>query len=296
MFEKIRDRSVLTWTAIVSACERHGLGTEARRHFSQMLREGFMPNEHTLTSAVAVCGSTVALEEGRLIHTLASESGFDADDIFMNALVSMYGRCGTADDASTMFERMRGSRTVVTWTALLASYAQHGDGCGAIQRFHRMHGEGFEANEISFVSVISACSHAGLVLEGCYCLSSMLPEFGIVPIAMHYSCLMDLFGRAGDLDIAAYIIDQMPFQPDSDEWYTLLCSCKSQGDVERGKCAAEHALELYPTHSAAYVSLSNIYASAGTGESCAKSECHQTVCVLESGFGGFCQTSNECNP
>ena len=265
MFEKIQDHSMMTWNAIISACDRHGLGMEAQKHFWQMLREGFTPNEYALTSVVSACASTVALEEGKLMHSLASENSFDSDDVFMNALVSMYGRCGSVEDALTMFKMMR-NRTVVTWTAMLASYAQHGRGQEAIQLFHQMHSEGFEPNEISFVSVLSACSHTGLVFEGCYYFSSMFQEFEVTPVTIHFSCLMDLFGRTGTLDIAAHIINQMPFQPESDEWYTFLCACKSLGDVRSGICAAEQVLELYHKHSAAYVSLSNIYASAGAWE------------------------------
>ena len=205
------------------------------------------------------------LKIGRALHADADRKGLASNDFVGNALVSMYGRCGSVEDAFTMFKIMQ-NRTVVTWTAMLASYAQHGRGQEAIQLFHQMHNEGFEPNEISFVSVLSACSHTGLVLEGCYYFSSMLQEFEVTPITIHFSCLMDLFGRTGTLDIAAHIINQMPFQPESDEWYTFLCACKSLGDVGTGICAAEQVLELYPKHSAAYVSLSNIYASAGAWE------------------------------
>lgn len=259
MFGKLQVRNIMSWNAIISAYDRHGLSLEAREHFWHMLRDGTMPNEFTFASTVSACANTVALDEGNNIHAFAIECGFESDDVVMSALVNMYGRCGSVDDVWAVF-KMMSKRTLITWTAMVSSCAHQGRGQQAIYLFCQMCCEGFEPNEITFVTILSACSHSGLLDESCYYFLSMCQDYKGIPGLIHYCCLVDLFGRLGMLDVAECLVNKMPFQPSYVEWFTLLCACKCRGDVDRGVCVTPKVLELHPEHSAAYVSLSNIYA------------------------------------
>lgn len=262
VFEKIQDRSVVSWNAIIAAYDWHEQGNKALRLFWQMQEEGVRPDEFTFATVISACASMGSLEGGTLFHNLAYKRGFGADEAVRSALVNMYGKCGSVENAMELFGVVD-ERNVVLWTAMIAAYAQQGNGCKALHVFLHMQNEGLKPTDITFVSMISACSHAGLLDEGSYFFSSMRQDHGIMPMVAHYGCLIDLYGRAGMLDAAEDIINKMPFQPGSMEWLTLLSACRIYGDAERGKFAAQHVLELHPEHSAAYISLSNIYASAG---------------------------------
>lgn len=259
MFEKLQAHSLISWNALISAYTRHGLSLEAQKHFWHMLQEGMVPNEFTFASVISACANDVAQEDGNIIHTYASECGFESDVVVMNTLVNMYGRCSSVDDAWAV-SKMMSKRTLITWTTMVSSSAQQGNGQQTIEYFFQMLREGFEPNEVTFVSILSACSHSGLLDESCYYFKFMSQDWEVVPSMIHHCCLADLLGRLGMLDLAEFLVCEMHFQPGYVEWFTLLCACKSGGDVDRGLWVTQQVLELHPEHSAAYISLSNIYA------------------------------------
>jgi pentatricopeptide repeat protein len=186
-----------------------------------------------------------------------------------NALVTMYSKCGTIDDALKLFDAMI-CRDIISWNAMITGYAQHGRCLESLNLFEQMQSRCIKPNEISFVGVLSACSHAGLVDEGWHYYSSMRLDHGIVPGVEHYACMVDLLGRAGQLDKAENLMNDMPFGPNAFVCRTLLGACRVHGNLEVGKRVAECLIELDPQDAATYVTLSNIYAAAGRWETATK--------------------------
>eukprot|EP00250_Pteridium_aquilinum_P031681 c44062_g1_i1 orf=1-576(+) len=177
----------------------------------------------------------------------------------------MYAKCGSLKDAEMVFHSMS-LRSILSWTAIIAANAQHGHGKNALHLFKQMLEEGHVPNRATFVSIFSACSHAGLVDELKYFLGFMSRKTGVSVGLEVYNCIIDLFGRAGRLDEAEALIGNMPHDPTVVSWTTLLGACKNQIDVERGERAAKQVLRLDSQNAEPYVALSNIYAAAGMGE------------------------------
>ncbi|KAK1270949.1 Pentatricopeptide repeat-containing protein [Acorus gramineus] len=172
----------------------------------------------------------------------------------------MYAKCGSVEDAVRVFEGMGQRRNVISWTSVITGLAMHGEGARALGMFDRMVTEGVTPNEVTFVGVLYACGHAGMVEEGRRVFKSMVEEHGIEPRQEHYGCVVDLLGRAKRLDEAHCLVESMPFRPSVVVWGSLLAACRVHGDVELGELAATRLLELDPDHDGAHVLLSNIYA------------------------------------
>ena len=179
-----------------------------------------------------------------------------------NSLVDMYAKCGSLQDAREVFDRMK-FRDVVSWTSMISAYGLNGQGCDAVALFAKMQNLGLSPDSIAFVSVISACSHAGLLEEGrCY-FKLMTEEYRIIPRIEHYACMVDLLGRSGQVDEAYSFIKQMPVEPNERVWGALLSACRVYSNMNIGLLAADHLFQLAPEQSGYYVLLSNIYAKAG---------------------------------
>lgn len=176
----------------------------------------------------------------------------------------MYAKSGSIDDARRVFFDRMADRDVVSWNVMIGGLAQHGCGHEALEVFRKMIADGVEPDEISFVAVLSACSHAGLVDEGRRLYTAMLQEYGIKPTVLHCNCMVDLLGRAGHLEEAKLFIDEMrPVEPNVSTWGALLGACRSYKNVELGQLAANERAKLDPENASTYVLLSNIYAAAG---------------------------------
>jgi pentatricopeptide repeat protein len=178
-----------------------------------------------------------------------------------NSLITMYARCGSIEDADRVFSSMP-ERDVVSWNAMIAGYAQHGLAIEALRLFERLIQAGTKPDEITFVGVLSACSHAGLVEEAWYYFNSMVRDHCLTAISEHYACMVDLLGRAGYLEEAKKLIDEMPMEPDVVVWGSFLSACRMHVNVKLGKLAAERLFELEPGNDSTYVLLSSIYAAA----------------------------------
>ena len=264
-FDKMEERDVVTWTVMIGGLAEHGCGHEAYELFLQMKREGFKPNAITYMSILNACASAGALEWVKEVHTHAREAGFESDVRVGNALVHMYAKCGSIDDARLAFDKME-ERDVVTWNVMIGGLAQHGCGHEALEVFRSMIADGVKPNEISFVAVLSACSHSGLVDEGRRLFLAMTQDYGIEPTVVLCNCMVDVVGRAGHLEEAKLFIDKMPVEPNEATWGALLGACRTYGNVDLGKLAANELLKLEPKDASTYVLLSNIYAAAGKWE------------------------------
>ena len=264
-FDKMEERDVITWNVMIGGLAQHGCGHEAYELFLQMQREGFKPDAVTYASILNACASAGALEWVKEVHRHAREAGFESDVRVGSALVHMYGECGSIDDARLAFDKME-ERDVITWSVMIGGLAQHGCGHEALEVFRSMIADGVKPDEISFVAVLSACSHSGLVDEGRRIFLAMTQDYGIEPTVVLCNCMVDVVGRAGHLEEAKLFIDKMPVEPNEATWGALLGACRTYGNVDLGKLAANERLKLEPMDASAYVLLSNIYAAAGKWE------------------------------
>ncbi|KAG2253693.1 hypothetical protein Bca52824_083829 [Brassica carinata] len=264
VFDGMRQKNVVSWTAMVVGYGQSGRAEEAVKMFLEMERSGVEPDHYTLGQAISACANISSLEEGSQFHGKAVTSGLVHYVIVSNSLVTLYGKCGNIDDSTKLFNEMS-FRDEVSWTAMVSAYAQFGRAIEAIDLFDRMVQHGLKPDGVTLTGVISACSRAGLVEKGQRYFELMTNEYGIVPSNGHYSCMIDLFSRSGRLEEAMSFINGMPFPPDAIGWITLLSACRNKGNLEIGKRAAESLIELDPHHPAGYTLLLSIYASKGNG-------------------------------
>jgi pentatricopeptide repeat protein len=182
-----------------------------------------------------------------------------------NALINVYARSGSIDNAESVFKRME-KRDLVTWNSMIGGFAQHGCAQEALELFRRMNVELVKPDGTTFVAVLSACCHGGLVDDGWRLYSAMKQDYGIEPHIKHFTCMVDLLGRAGHLEEAKRFISDMPLEPNAVTWKALLGACRTYGEVELGEVAAKELLKLDPNDSSAYMLLANIYAAAGRSD------------------------------
>eukprot|EP01018_Ginkgo_biloba_P001598 Gb_35887 [translate_table: standard] len=262
LFQRMPQRNVVSWTAMIAGYVQNGHSEEALKLFRQMRLTGVKPNSNTFASVLPACASLAALDQGKEIHEEIIRSGFLSDVFVGNALVDMYAKCGSIENARNLFEKMH-QRDVISWTAMIAGYAMHGSGKEALKLFEQMQQSGMNPDRVTLVGVLSACCHAGLVDEGRQYFDCMSQYYRITPAMEHYSCMVDLLGRAGHLDEAHDFINKMPMKADATVWGCLLGACRLHRNIELGECVAERLFELDPKSAAPYVLLSNIYAAAG---------------------------------
>jgi pentatricopeptide repeat protein len=267
VFNKMPTHDAVSWTAMILGHVKCGQGHKALEVFQQMQQEGVLPNSVTFVGVVNACASLVVLEEGRRAHEQIIQSGWDSDVKVGNCLIDMYAKCGSMEDAQRVFNKMP-SHDVVSWNAILGGCAMHGHGNEALKHFEQMCEEGVQPDDITFVCLLSACSHADLVDEGMRCYASMTTVYMVSAKLEHYTCMVDLLGRAGYLQEAENMIKTMPHKQHVNVWKDLLGACRIHGNVEMGECVAEQFLELEPENAVDYVLLSNIYAAAGNRHLC----------------------------
>ncbi|CAM6048440.1 unnamed protein product [Sphagnum compactum] len=262
VFTKMPSPDAVSWNAIIFAHVKCGQGQKALDLFMQMHHEGVEPNSLTFVGVLNACASLFALEEGRCIHKQIIECSCETNVFVGNSLIDMYAKCGSMREAWRVFDMMP-LRDVVSWNALLSGYAMHGHGKEALGHFEQMCEAGVEIDGVTFVCLLSACSHAGLVYEGLCYFDSISLVYGIPAAVEHYTCIVDLLGHAGHLQAAEDMIKTMSCEPSAAVWRALLSTCRTHGDVEMGEHIAKRVIELEPENAAGYVLLSNTYAAAG---------------------------------
>ncbi|XP_010241667.1 PREDICTED: pentatricopeptide repeat-containing protein At1g62260, mitochondrial [Nelumbo nucifera] len=261
-FNRMPQKSLVSWNSMIAGFEQSGDYEEAIQLFLQMLAEGETPDKHTLSSLLSVCAGLTALYQGMQIHQQVIKTVV-ADIPINNSLVTMYSRCGAIVEAQAIFDEMKMQRDVVSWNAMIGGYAYHGFAKEALELFGEMKRMKVQPTYITFISVLNACAHAGLVEEGRREFESMVREFRIEPRVEHYASLVDIVGRHGQLEEAMNLIRGMPFEPDKAVWGALLGACRVHNNVKLAKVAAEALMRLEPENSAPYVLLYNIHADAG---------------------------------
>ncbi|KAF9602996.1 hypothetical protein IFM89_033294 [Coptis chinensis] len=274
-FTRMPERNVVSWTAMISGYVKYGMPHEGLRLLAEMYsnKDSVVVQGNCVTFSVALETSSLltALEAGKQIHAKLIRTIGKADIhnvVVGTALVDMYSKSGNLIYAKTVFNRMA-ERNVVSWTSMITGYASHGIGFQALELFHQMMAIGIEPNEVTFVSVLTSCSHCGLVEEGMKYFKMMTDKYGIVPRSDHYACVVDLLGRAGQLTEALSLLEKIEDEEASSElyggsiWGALLGACRLYGNVEMGNRVAEKMLESNQQVSETYIALSNVYAAAG---------------------------------
>ncbi|XP_011656423.1 putative pentatricopeptide repeat-containing protein At3g25970 [Cucumis sativus] len=263
VFNRMEDRDLISWTSLVTAYSQCSEWDKAIEIFSNMRAEGIAPNQFTFSSVLVSCANLCLLEYGQQVHGIICKVGLDMDKCIESALVDMYAKCGCLGDAKKVFNRISNADTV-SWTAIIAGHAQHGIVDDALQLFRRMVQLGVEPNAVTFLCVLFACSHGGLVEEGLQYFKLMKKTYGLVPEMEHYACIVDLLSRVGHLNDAMEFISRMPVEPNEMVWQTLLGACRVHGNVELGELAAQKILSFKAENSATYVLLSNTYIESGS--------------------------------
>ncbi|XVE78612.1 hypothetical protein DITRI_Ditri13aG0160100 [Diplodiscus trichospermus] len=263
--EKIHDRieqqTMVCWNAIISGYSLQKESEAAQTFFSRMLEMGVTPDHFTYATVLDTCANLATVGLGKQIHGQIIKLELQSDVYICSTLVDMYSKCGNMYDSKLIFEKAT-NRDFVTWNAMICGYAQHGLGNEALNVFEDMIVDNVVPNHATFVSVLRACAHIGQVEKGLRYFDLMSVEYGLAPQLEHYSCMVDIMGRAGQVSEALKLINDMPFEPDDVIWRTLLSICKIHGNVDVAEKVANSLLQLDPQDSSAYILLSNIYADA----------------------------------
>ncbi|PVH37441.1 hypothetical protein PAHAL_5G002500 [Panicum hallii] len=262
VFLMMQNRDMAIWNAMIFGHTQNEQGEEAVKLFNQLRISGVTPNEFTFVALVTVASNLATMFHGQQFHAQIIKAGADIDPHVSNALIDMYAKCGFIKEGWLLFESTCG-KDVICWNSMISTYAQHGHAEEALRVFQLMGEARVEPNYVTFVGVLTACAHAGLVDEGLHHFNSMKTKYGIEPGTEHYASVVNLLGRSGKLHYAKEFIERMPIKPEAAVWRSLLSACRLFGNVEIGRYAAEMALLVDPSDSGPYVLLSNIYASKG---------------------------------
>ena len=247
---------------MVSGYAQNGMALEALQLYREMEIAGVEPDDVTLVGIISSVANLGAVSLGRDLERRVLSSSGKKNIFLLNALINMNARCGDLSRAQQMFDEMP-HKTVVSWTAMISGFGVHGQGMKAAEMFDRMVSDGIRPDGAAFVSVLTACSHAGLTEEGLRHFYSIEKVHGLLPGPEHYACVIDLLGRAGRLEEARQLIDSMPVQPDAAVWGALLGACKIHRDVATAEVAFRQVAALEPENVGYYVLMANIYLDAG---------------------------------
>ncbi|CAM0911310.1 unnamed protein product [Alopecurus aequalis] len=262
LHDRIGRQELVSWNAIMSGFSLNKQSEDAQKFFSQMLDMGLKPDHFTYATVLDTCANLATIEIGKQIHGQIIKQEMLVDEYISSTLIDMYAKCGYMQDSLLMFEKAH-KRDFVSWNAMICGYALHGQGVEALQMFNRMQKENVVPNHATFVAVLRACSHVGLLDDGCRYFHQMTARYKLEPQLEHFACMVDILGRSKGPREARKFISTMPFEADAVIWKTLLSICKIHRDVEVAELAASNVLLLDPEDSSVYVLLSNVYAESG---------------------------------
>ncbi|XP_051117981.1 pentatricopeptide repeat-containing protein At4g37170 [Andrographis paniculata] len=262
IFDRTVGKDIVSWTAMMDRYFGDGRWEEGLSLLFDFLRSGIRPNEYTFAGILNACANRAAEALGRQVHGHMMRIGFDPFSFAASALIHMYTKCGSVDCAHKVFTLLP-EPDLVSWTTLINGYAQSGQPHEALELFDLLLISGKRPDHITFVGVLSACTHAGLVDKGLKYFYSITEEHGLNHTVDHYACVVDLLSRAGRFKEAEDMINTMPMKPDKFVWASLLGGCRIHGNHELAEQAGEALLLIEPENAATYVTLANIYAVAG---------------------------------
>lgn len=256
-------RSTVIWTVLISGSAQNDKYEEALLWYHEMRYHNSMPDQATFCSVLKACSTLTSLEYGKKIHSFIFCVGYDKDELTGSALVDMYAKCGDIESSAQVFSEMISKKDVILWNSIIVGYGKNGYAEDALRIFDEMKRADIKPDAVTFLGVLTACSHAGKVQEGREIYDSMMSVYGVKPRRDHNACMVDLVGRWGFLEEAEKFIENLGPEPDSMIWASYLSACRLHGDDTRGKRAAEKLFELEPNDSSPYVLLSSMHAASG---------------------------------
>lgn len=262
VFDRMPEKDIVCWNSMIAGLSHNSLDKEAFNLFKQMIGKGIFPTQFSYATVLSCCAKSLSLPQGRQVHAQIVKDGVVNDVFVGSALIDMYSKCGDVHVAKQYFDMMPCKNTI-TWNEMIHGYAQNGCGDEAVRLYEEMIRSGEKLDSITFLAVITACSHSGLVDHGITIFNSMEAEHGVQPLSDHYTCIIDSLGRAGRFHEVETILDKMPFKDDPMVWEVLLSSCRVHDNVSLAKRAADELFRLDPKNSAPYVLLANMYSSLG---------------------------------
>ncbi|KAG2676482.1 hypothetical protein I3760_12G054200 [Carya illinoinensis] len=260
VFDACPNRNLCSCNCMISAFSQN---KDARRALELFCALEYEPDEITFVGILSACTQLGVLRYGKEIHGHVLRLGFQENPFISATLLDMYSNCGRLDISIQIFKNIQ-EKSVAAWNSMISAYGYHGNGKKAIETFQEMIKEGTVATKSTFISLLSACSHSGLLDEGIWYYDHMFEEYGVEPLTEHHICMVDMLGRSGKLHLAYEFIKQMQTQPKPGVWGALLSACYYHGDLEMGKEVAKLLFELEPENVGYYISLSNMYVSAGS--------------------------------
>ncbi|KAG1354033.1 pentatricopeptide repeat-containing protein [Cocos nucifera] len=262
LFEEMPERDVPSWNAVIAGCTQNGLFSEAVSLFGRMVLEGARPNQTTVSCVLSACGHLGMLRLGKWVHGYIFKSHIGHSPFVSNALIDMYGKCGSLKEARWIFSMLT-DKSLTAWNSMINCMALHGHSESAIATYKEMELEVIKPDEVTFVGLLNACTHGGLVDEGITYFKSMSQDYQIEHQIEHYGCVIDLLCRAGRFEDAMEILRGMRIEPDEVVWGSLLNGCRIYGNTELAELAARKLLEIDPNNVDYGVMLANLYSERG---------------------------------
>lgn len=270
LFHRMPNKDVVAWVTLLSGCAENGMAYKSMDVFRNMLASEIVPDAVAIVKILAACSELGILQQAICLHGHLIRSGFSNNMHVGATLLELYSKCGSLDNAIKVFNGMC-EKDVVIWSSMIAGYGIHGQGKEALRLFDQMtRNSSVKPNNVTFLSLLSACSHSGLIEEGIEMFNKMVHKYHLKPDSENYGIVVDLLGRVGQLDKAIEVIRKMPTLAGSHVWGALLGACRIHDDIEMGELAASHLLQLDPDHAGYYVLLSNIYAMYGKWDDMSK--------------------------
>ncbi|KAL8047360.1 hypothetical protein ABFX02_08G235900 [Erythranthe guttata] len=263
MFDRAPAKDMVLWTAMVTGFVQNAKPREALEYFEKMQISGVQTDEITLVGVINACAQLGAAKYANWVRDIAEKSSFSIakDSHLGSAMIDMYSKCGCLEEAYEIFKNMH-KKDVYSYSSMIIGLAYHGRANSAIELFEEMTKTDVGPNAVTFLGVLTACSHAGLVEEGKKFFEIMESTYGVTPCADHYNCMVDLFGRTGRLDEALDVITSMPMEPTAGIWGALLGSCRTFANPDIAEIAARHLFELEPVNIGNYILLADVYVKA----------------------------------
>lgn len=262
IFGRVLNKDVVTWNSLIAGYAENDMGSDALMLFSHMRVQGSLPDAISVVNALSACVCLGDLLIGKCFHTYAVKHAFMSNIYVNTALLNLYNKCADLPSAQRVFSEMN-DRNTVTWGAMIGGYGMQGDSAGSIDLFNEMLKDNIQPNEAVFTSILSTCSHTGMVTVGKKCFESMAHYFNITPSMKHYACMVDVLARAGNLEEALEFIQKMPMQADTSIWQAFLHGCKLHSRLEFAEEAVNRMMVLHPDTPDFCVMMSNLYTSYG---------------------------------
>ncbi|KAK7256083.1 hypothetical protein RIF29_29517 [Crotalaria pallida] len=259
LFNQMPARDIISWTSMMSCYSRNKRFSNVIDLFHHMINKGIIPDEVTMTTVISACAHLGALDFGKEVHLYLMLNGFHFDVFIGSSLVDMYAKCGSIDRSLLVFYKLR-NKNLYCWNSVIDGLAAHGYAEEALRMFVEMERKRIQPNAVTFISILTACTHAGFIEEGRRRFMSMIQDYCISPQVEHYGCMVDLLSKGGLLEDALQIIRSMAFEPNAFIWGALLNGCKLHRNLEIAHIAVQNLMVLEPSNSGHYSLLVNMYA------------------------------------